>query len=121
MRTGDQVTVTIEGVSATGTFVAGIENQRCVIRLDGTGQAVTVPKDHVVLNAPVNIDVEPDGTIRLMSWGGHGGWVDDHPSFHASSAMFHAADVDKAIASMEVDRQIREKVERQVYGEEGEK
>lgn len=43
--------------------------------------------DHVVLNGPVNIDVEANGTIRIMPWD-HPGWTTNHDDHFYSSAMF---------------------------------
>ena len=44
--------------------------------------------DHVVLNGPVNIDVEADGTIRIMPWLAKG-WISQNGDGHFySSAMF---------------------------------
>lgn len=45
--------------------------------------------DHVVLNGPVNIDVEADGTIRIMPWL-HKNWISQDGTFYTSSAIFDA-------------------------------
>lgn len=58
--------------------------------------------DHVVLEGPVNIDVQEDGTVRIMPWSG-GPWVNrDHDGSYHSSAMFGPADVDQAVQYMRV-------------------
>lgn len=39
---GDRVVVTVEDVSAHGTYLSGIGQQRFGVKLDGTGQVVFV-------------------------------------------------------------------------------
>jgi len=61
--------------------------------------------DHVLLNGITNIDVQEDGTIRLMCWGGSNGWISDNLTF-SSSAIFYARDMTSAIRSLEVSKEI---------------
>ena len=61
--------------------------------------------DHIVFYGPVNIDVEPDGTIRISPWGTNTWKSDD--AFYASSAMFHPSDPEKAIRFMEITNDSR--------------
>lgn len=50
--------------------------------------------DHVILEPPCNIDVEPDGTIRIMPWGGSPFFYDDELSrFWTSTAWVRSGGV----------------------------
>lgn len=51
--------------------------------------------DHVLLFGAINIDVEPDGTIRLMNWSHPGRWT--HDGFMGSTAQFGNTDWDQAV------------------------
>jgi len=66
--------------------------------------------DHVMLYGVVNIDVELDGTIRLMCWGPKQSWeCNERPDFYPSSAMFYPSDFDNTIALLTTYKEIREK------------
>jgi hypothetical protein len=47
VSTGTRVTVTYGGIVATGIFISQWHDLRTVVRLDGTGQVVTVPRSWV--------------------------------------------------------------------------
>jgi hypothetical protein len=63
--------------------------------------------DHAIFYGPVNIDVEPDGTLRIMSWGTGGDWINED-GFLGSSGMFHPSDYAKAISMMNTMRNVHE-------------
>jgi len=60
--------------------------------------------DHIVFYGPVNSDVEPDGTIRVMSRGGDGWAEPDY--YYQSDAEFYPHDIDAAIKCLRAHQQI---------------
>ena len=87
---------------------------------DESGNRVGEPKkeplhqwsDHVVLEGPVNIDVERDGTIRIMHWPSRRGWVnrDGEAMHYLSSAMFESGDPEEDIKYLQAMVEVRRKV-----------
>jgi hypothetical protein len=67
--------------------------------------------DHVMFQGPSNIDVTPDGTIRIMPGIGPSmQWVCyDTPVFF-SSATFHAVNMAAAVKRLELEQEIIEKI-----------
>lgn len=65
--------------------------------------------DHVLLYGVTNIDVEPDGTIRIATWGQGGGWVtrDEGMGFFPSSAEFAAQNLEHAKAHLDLQIKFR--------------
>lgn len=64
--------------------------------------------DHVVLAGVTNIDVQSDGTIRLMPNFSRSGWkVQSGWGWFGSDAMFVAADLDSAIRQLQTEKQMR--------------
>jgi hypothetical protein len=64
--------------------------------------------DHALFYGPVNIDAQPDGTIRIMSWGSaQSGWVNED-TFLGSDGTFHPGDYDTAISLMDTMKGIHE-------------
>ena len=56
--------------------------------------------DHIAFYGPSNIDVEPDGTIRVMARAGEG-WIE--PDYYwASDAEFYPVNMDRAINYLRV-------------------
>ena len=61
--------------------------------------------DHAMFYGVTNIDVELDGTIRIMCWGANH-W-DTDTDFYGSSAMFYPQDLDSTIKLLETYKKIR--------------
>jgi len=61
--------------------------------------------DHAMFYGVTNIDVELDGTIRIMCWGKNN-W-DHDGDFWSSSAMFYPQDLDSTIELLKTYKKIR--------------
>ncbi len=77
---------------------------------DGTTEKVVTHQwaDHIVFYGPSNIDVEPDGTIRVMARAGDG-WAEP-PYYHQSDAEFYPNDMQRAIKYLRVHESIEMKL-----------
>lgn len=62
--------------------------------------------DHALFYGPTNIDVELDGTIRIMPWG-RNEWVNED-KFFGSDGMFHPANYAAAMGLMDAMKGIHE-------------
>lgn len=64
--------------------------------------------DHAIFYGPVNIDAEPDGTIRIMPWGSkQNGW-ENEDKFLGSDGMFHPSNYAAAMGLMDAMKGLHE-------------
>lgn len=99
-----------------GLHDSGYQYIRMVGVKDGVKTELNQWSDHAWFNGPVNIDVEADGTIRIMpgldsapEW-----TVDDRP--YASSCMVYAEDYERASRIVYRGNQIHFDVKKQYEG-----
>ena len=63
--------------------------------------------DHIAFYGPLNIDVEPDGTIRVMARAADG-WAEP-PYYYSSDAEFYPNDMPRAMSYLRVHEDIAAK------------